>query len=153
MTRPPMTRASSARQPSKPGYGSTGAGSGFSVAACDRRPLLDILCLLPRAERLCGVANRLLPSAARMLYAPTPRSEGGGSTSSPIRRENEISLLRRNCENRRSHAITGLPSQHGRGLVQASLQRRRAAVAGRGLGRVAPPPAQCAFATSPQPQP
>ena len=27
---------------------------------------------------------------------------------SPIRRENEISLLRRHCENQRSHAITGL---------------------------------------------
>ena len=88
-------------------YDSSGAGSGSPVAACDRRPLLDIYCPSPRAVRLRGVADRLLPSADRMLYAPTPRSEGGGSTSSPIRRENEIGLLRRHCENRRSHAITG----------------------------------------------
>ena len=49
---------------------------------------------------------QLLPHPSQLLWRGV--GQGGGSTSSPIRRENGISLLRRHCENRRSHAITGL---------------------------------------------
>ena len=63
------------------GSSSAGAGFGISVAPSDLSSLLDICRLLPRVGRLQGVTDKLLPSAHRILYAPTPRSDAGSSTS------------------------------------------------------------------------